>query len=264
MDVSLGTAHWRFHGPLKVPCLSLSVPIEASVPLLPLLAVHLSAVLWVQHSPLPSWAAHTVFCRMHNPESSVHFLPPIFLSVFPPRFFYLSPTSFLYLMPSSPPPHYPSHIINIFPSLPVSPHLCSPSHQFSFFAKSPTDDASSIIRGHKARSVRSYRFSDFWLSPEAKNMCHCRNDSNMIRIVKLRSGHFLVHAETPRVSRWKDKPGFGGKGWVGGMKLTNIISCHPCTVYCELPEFYQMMPGNANLSAPLLRQFQKLFIKSSF
>lgn len=264
MDVSLGTAHWRFHGPLKVPCLSLSVPIEASVPLLPLLAVHLSAVLWVQHSPLPSWAAHAVFCSVHNPESSLHFLPPIFLSVFPPRFSYLSPlhscTLCLLLLLLTIPP-ISSTFSPLFLCLPISaPHLIS----LVSLAKSPTDDASSIIRGHEARSVRSYRFSDFWLSPEAKNMCHCRNDSNMIRIVKLRSGHFLVHAETPRVSRWKDKPGFGGKGWVGGMKLTNIISCHPCTVYCELPEFYQMMPGNANLSAPLLRQFQKLFIKSSF
>lgn len=117
------------HGPLKVPCLSLSVPIEASVPLLPLLAVHLLAVLWVQHSPLPSWAAHAVFCRVHNPESSLHFLPPIFLSVFPPRFFYLSPLHsctlcLLFLLLTIPP--ISSTFSPLFLCLPIStPHLNS-------------------------------------------------------------------------------------------------------------------------------------------
>lgn len=128
MDVSLGTAHWRFHVPLKVPCLSLSVPIEASVPLLPLLAVHLSAVLWVQHSPLPSWAAHAVFCRVHNPQSSLHFFPPIFLSIFPLCFSYLSPlhSCILRLLLLLTIPLIPSTFSLLFLCLPIpASHLIS-------------------------------------------------------------------------------------------------------------------------------------------
>lgn len=163
------------HGPLKVPCLSLSIPIKASVPLLPLLVVHLSAVLWVQLSPLPSLGCTCCALQSAQPQVSLYVSsPPFFMSVFPSLLPYLSlphsRTLHLLLLLIIPP--IASTCSPLFLCLPISvSHLIS----LVSLAESPIDDANSIIRGHKAWSVRTYRFSDFWLSPEAKSMCHCRN-----------------------------------------------------------------------------------------